>query len=159
MTSPVPSFRDGSAGLEGGLGPGSPGEWVHGGSSRSESWGSFLPLGCHADTCLQESPEDALHHLCLSPQGMGSFFFKKICLFTNSLAVGLHSTWTLWRVGLSCRDASAFPLQSSIPWLSTGSRVCGLQELWLMALQSKAHSCGSCGLIALGHVGSSQTRD
>lgn len=64
-------------------------------TSRSESWGSSFSgatLTC-ADTCPQgvtrgRPPPST----CVSLLGMTSFFFfLKICLFTNSLAVaGLH---------------------------------------------------------------------
>lgn len=165
LTSVSSSFLQGcgSRVLKAGSGPGSPGEvGLRGFLLPGLSPGALPSAGCHADTWCPQGVTGGCPppSVFVSLEGMGSFFKKKICLFTNSFGCSRSSLYTDFVASggfLSRRPA--FPLQHLILWLSTGSRGCGLQELWLMGSPEQGSVAVARGLIALGDVGSSQTRD
>ena len=60
--------------------------------------------------------------------------------------------------GCSLVALCGFSLRCPLLW-SVGSRVLGLQQLWLPGSRAQAQQLWCTGLVAPPHVGSSQTRD
>ena len=97
--------------------------------------------------------------MTISPGGTKILF---IFIFLDLAMLGLRccmrafSSCSEW--GYSWLQCSSFSLQWLLLW-TRGSRVCGLQYLWLEGSRARAQQLWCTGLVASWHVGSSRTRD
>ena len=82
-------------------------------------------------------------------------YFQLCCVF-----IARGAFLQLWRVGTTLSlPCAGFSFQWFLLLWSTGSRACGLQELWLPASRAQALQLWHMGLVAPWHVGSSWSWD
>lgn len=97
--------------------------------------------------------------MTISPGGTKILF---IFIFLDLAMLGLRccmrafSSCSEW--GYSWLQCSSFSLQWLLLW-TRGSRVCGLQYLWLEGSRARAQQQWCAGLVAPRHVGFFQIRD
>ena len=84
------------------------------------------------------------------------FYFFRFGYVGSSCCMRAFSSCSEW--GYSWLQCSSFSLQWLLLW-TRGSRVCGLQYLWLEGSRARAQWLWCTGLVASWHAGSSRTRD